>query len=46
MKTGFNLLSDGQVEEEHFPLIEDIAKAGYDGVEVPLFEGASSTTKK
>ncbi len=40
MKTGFNLLLwTTHVTEEHFPIIEGIAKAGYDGVEVPLFEG-------
>ncbi len=40
MKTGFNLLLwTGFVEDEHLPTIEAIAKAGYDGVEIPLFAG-------
>jgi D-psicose/D-tagatose/L-ribulose 3-epimerase len=40
MKIGFNLLLwTGKVTEEHFPLIQKIKKVGYDGVEIPLFEG-------
>jgi len=47
MKTGFNLLLwTGQVEEEHFPIIEDIAKTGYSGVEIPLFGGSVGHYKK
>jgi D-psicose/D-tagatose/L-ribulose 3-epimerase len=41
MKIGFNLLLwTGHVTQAHYPLLRDIKKAGYDGVEVPIFEGA------
>ncbi len=41
MKLGLNLLLwTGHVTEEHFPLIRRIKAAGFDGVEVPLFEGS------
>jgi D-psicose/D-tagatose/L-ribulose 3-epimerase len=40
MKTGFNLLLwTIHVTPEHFHLFETLKKAGYDGVEIPLFEG-------
>jgi D-psicose/D-tagatose/L-ribulose 3-epimerase len=40
MKTGFNLLLwTSHVKEEHFPIIEKLAKAGYNGVEIPILEG-------
>jgi D-psicose/D-tagatose/L-ribulose 3-epimerase len=40
MKYGFNLLLwTGHVTEEHLPIIKALKKAGYDGVELPLFEG-------
>ena len=40
MKTGMNLLLwTGHVTAEHFPLIGKIKAAGYDGVEIPIFEG-------
>lgn len=40
MKTGFNLLLwTTHVTEQHLPLLERLKAAGYDGVEVPLFEG-------
>ncbi|HET6522474.1 MAG TPA: hypothetical protein VFG47_22015, partial [Geminicoccaceae bacterium] len=40
MKAGFNLLLwTTHVGREHFPLIEALKRAGYDGVEIPLFEG-------
>ena len=40
MKVGFNmLLWTTHVTEESFPLMEAIKKVGYDGVEIPLFEG-------
>ena len=40
MKTGFNLLLwTTDVTEEHFPIIEKLAKTGYDGVEIPIFGG-------
>jgi len=41
MKTGFNLLLwTTHVTAEHVPLLETLKSAGYDGVEIPLFEGA------
>lgn len=40
MKTGMNLLLwTGLVTEEHFPLLGKIKAAGFDGVELPVFEG-------
>jgi D-psicose/D-tagatose/L-ribulose 3-epimerase len=40
MKTGFNLLLwTTHVTEEHLPLLAELKAAGYDGVEVPVFEG-------
>lgn len=40
MKTGFNLLLwTTHVTSEHFPLFDTLKKVGYDGVEVPIFEG-------
>ena len=40
MPIGFNLLLwTTHVTDELWPVIEDLAKTGYDGVEVPLFEG-------
>ncbi|QIG51085.1 sugar phosphate isomerase/epimerase [Nordella sp. HKS 07] len=40
MKIGFNLLLwTGHVGDEHRSLLRDIKKAGYDGVEVPVFQG-------
>lgn len=40
MKIGFNLLLwTAHVTETHRPLLSKIKKAGYDGVEVPIFEG-------
>jgi D-psicose/D-tagatose/L-ribulose 3-epimerase len=40
MKIGFNLLLwTGYVTDEHRSLLHDIKKAGYDGVEIPIFEG-------
>lgn len=41
MKAGFNLLLwTSHVTEQHFPIIEKLARAGYDGVEIPILEGA------
>ena len=41
MKTGFNLLLwTTHVTDAHFPLFEKLKAAGYDGVEIPLFEGS------
>jgi D-psicose/D-tagatose/L-ribulose 3-epimerase len=43
MKTGMNLLLwTGLVTEEHYPLIGKIKEAGFDGVELPVFEGEVS----
>jgi D-psicose/D-tagatose/L-ribulose 3-epimerase len=40
MKTGMNLLLWAtHVTSEHFPILGKLKKAGFDGVEVPLFEG-------
>jgi D-psicose/D-tagatose/L-ribulose 3-epimerase len=40
MKTGFNLLLwTTHVGEAHLPLLEKLKATGYDGVEIPVFEG-------
>jgi D-psicose/D-tagatose/L-ribulose 3-epimerase len=40
MKTGMNLLLwTAHVAEEHFPLLAKLKAAGFDGVELPLFDG-------
>jgi len=40
MKVGFNmLLWTTHVTDDDLPLLEAIKKAGYDGVEIPIFEG-------
>ena len=40
MRTGFcMLLWTTHVTEEHLPLLREIKAAGYDGIEVPMFEG-------
>jgi D-psicose/D-tagatose/L-ribulose 3-epimerase len=40
MKTGMNLLLwTTHVTAEHYPLFARLKKAGFDGVEVPIFEG-------
>ncbi|MEM7022838.1 MAG: sugar phosphate isomerase/epimerase family protein [Pseudomonadota bacterium] len=40
MKTGFNLLLwTTHATDEHLPVLAQLKAAGYDGVEVPLFEG-------
>ncbi len=47
MKIGFNmLLWTTHVTEEHFPLLEKLKAAGYDGVEVPVFEGNAAHFEK
>ncbi len=47
MKVGFNmLLWTTHVTEEHFPLFDAIKKIGYDGVEMPCFEGEVSHFEK
>lgn len=41
MKIGFNLLLwTGHVTLKHRDLLQDIKRAGYDGVEIPIFEAA------
>ena len=40
MKTGMNLLLwNTHITQEHFPLLAKLKAAGFDGVEIPLFEG-------
>src|SRR5262249_21938550 len=40
MKTGMNLLLwTTHVTAEHYPLFAKLNKAGFDGVEIPVFEG-------
>lgn len=40
MKLGFNLLLwTTHVTDEHWPIIEELKATGYDGVEIPMFEG-------
>lgn len=47
MKTSFNLLLWAtHVTEEHFPIIEKLKKTGYDGVELPIFEGDAKHYQK
>ncbi len=47
MKVGMNLLLwTAYVTEEHFPILEKIKKTGYDGVEIPLFDGDAEHYKK
>ena len=47
MKTGFNmLLWTTHVTDEHLPLMEKLKKIGYDGVEIPVFEGDTGHFKK
>ena len=47
MKIGFNmLLWTTHAAEEHFPLFEKLKQAGYDGVEVPVFEGNTAHFEK
>jgi len=46
MKTGMNLLLwTTHVTEEHFPLLAKLKQAGFDGVEIPLFEGDATHYK-
>jgi len=47
MKVGMNLLLwTAFVTEEHFPILEKIKKTGYDGVEIPLFDGDAEHYKR
>src|ERR1700760_1994703 len=42
MKIGMNLLLwTTRVAEQHYPVLERLQKIGYDGVEVPVFEGTA-----
>jgi D-psicose/D-tagatose/L-ribulose 3-epimerase len=46
MKIGMNLLLwTTHVTDQHFPLLEKLKKAGYDGVEIPVFEGDAAHYK-
>src|SRR5262245_25989333 len=46
MKYGFNLLLwTTHVTAEHFPTLAKLKSAGYDGVEIPLFEGDAAHFK-
>ncbi len=46
MKIGMNLLLwTGQVTSEHFPLLERLKAAGFDGVELPIFGGTPNDYK-
>jgi D-psicose/D-tagatose/L-ribulose 3-epimerase len=47
MKTGMNLLLwTTHVTADHFPILEKLKKAGYDGVEIPIFEGDTAHFQK
>jgi D-psicose/D-tagatose/L-ribulose 3-epimerase len=47
MKTGMNLLLwSTHITEEHFPLLGKLKQTGFDGVEIPLFEGDAAHYKK
>jgi D-psicose/D-tagatose/L-ribulose 3-epimerase len=46
MLLGFNmLLWSTNVAQEHFPLLEKLKATGYDGVELPIFEGDPESYK-
>jgi D-psicose/D-tagatose/L-ribulose 3-epimerase len=43
VRIGFNVLVvGGHIGEEHAPLLEGLKRLGYDGVEIPVFEGPVS----
>ncbi len=47
MKTGMNLLLwTTHVTEEHFPLFAKLKRTGFDGVELPLFDGDAAHYRK
>jgi D-psicose/D-tagatose/L-ribulose 3-epimerase len=47
VKLGFNLLLWAtHVTDAHWPIIEDLKATGYDGVEVPMFEGEPEHFRK
>ena len=40
MKLGFDLLLwTTHVTEQHWPILDQLKAAGYDGAEIPMFEG-------
>ena len=46
MKFGINLLLwSANIGEAHYPLFAELKKMGYDGVEIPIFEGTSREYK-
>ncbi len=47
MKIGMNLLLwTGSVQEEHIPLLKNLKKWGFDGVEFPMFDANGSPWRK
>lgn len=41
MKIGFDLLLwTASVQRAHWPILEELKRCGYDGVEIPIFEGS------
>jgi D-psicose/D-tagatose/L-ribulose 3-epimerase len=47
MRTSMNLLLwTTHVTEEHYPLLEKLRDAGFDGVEIPIFQGDEAHYKK
>jgi D-psicose/D-tagatose/L-ribulose 3-epimerase len=47
MKTGMNLLLwTGHITEEHYKIMKDIKDAGFDGVEIPVFDTTVDHYKK
>jgi D-psicose/D-tagatose/L-ribulose 3-epimerase len=47
MKAGMNLLLWAtHVTQEHFPILRDLKNAGFDGVEIPIFEGDAAHYKR
>lgn len=47
MKTGMNLLLWAtHVTEEHYPILAKLKQAGFDGVEIPVFEGNADHYKR
>ncbi|SEB88818.1 D-psicose/D-tagatose/L-ribulose 3-epimerase [Rhizobiales bacterium GAS188] len=46
MRIGFNLLViGGHIDETHAGVLEEIKRRGYDGIEVPIFEGSHAHYK-
>ena len=47
IRYGMNLLLwTAHVTAEHFPLLADLKKTGFDGVEIPLFAGDAAHYRK